>query len=90
MSNAWKAHIHRHEPEKIKNLIWKLAFCFQNCLLWEKILKFKAEGQEFAKYLGSLEQFLSKVKGNNNCSLRYLRSNTFEQLEFKFKKIIGI
>ena len=30
---------------------------------WEKLLKFKAEGREFAKFLRSLEQ---TVKGQNN------------------------
>ena len=32
----------------------------------EKILKYKAEGQEFAKCLRSLEQFIQTVKGQNN------------------------
>ena len=32
----------------------------------EKVLKFKAEGQEFAKFLRSLEQFIQTVKGQNN------------------------
>ena len=45
-----------------------MVFCYQNCsdLLWEKkissdretLLKFEAEGQEFAKFLRSLEQFI--------------------------------
>ena len=54
-----------------------MGFCFQNCsglLLekivqrshWEKLLKFEAEGQEFAKVLRSLEQFVQTVKGQNN------------------------
>ena len=30
-------------------------------------MKFEAEGQEFAKMLTSLEQFIQKVKGQNNC-----------------------
>jgi hypothetical protein len=29
----------------------------------EKLLKFKAEGREFAKILRSLEQFIQKAKG---------------------------
>ena len=29
----------------------------------EKLLKFKAEGREFAKFLRSLEQFIQTVKG---------------------------
>ena len=32
----------------------------------EKLLKFEAEGQEFAKFLRSLEQFIQTVKGQNN------------------------
>ena len=33
---------------------------------WEKLLKFEAEGWEFAKNLRSLEQFIQTVKGQNN------------------------
>ena len=33
---------------------------------WEKLLKFEAEGWEFAKFLRSLEQFIQSVKGQNN------------------------
>ena len=32
----------------------------------EKLLKFEAEGREFAKFLRSLEQFIQTVKGQNN------------------------
>ena len=32
----------------------------------EKLLKFEAEGQEFAKNLRLLEQFIQTVKGQNN------------------------
>ena len=32
----------------------------------EKLLKFEAEDQEFAKLLRSLEQFIQTVKGQNN------------------------
>ena len=39
----------------------------KNCSIdQEKLLKFKAEGQEFAKILRSLEQFIQTVKGQNN------------------------
>ena len=31
----------------------------------KKLLKFEAEDQEFAKFLGSLEQFIQRVKGKN-------------------------
>ena len=32
----------------------------------DKLLKFEVEGQEFAKNLRSLEQFVQTVKGQNN------------------------
>ena len=32
----------------------------------EKVLKFKAEGREFAKFSRSLEQFIQTVKGRDN------------------------
>ena len=32
----------------------------------EKLLKFEAEGREFAEFLRSLEQFIQTVKGQNN------------------------
>ena len=32
----------------------------------EKLLKFEADGGEFAKFLRSLEQFIQPVKGQNN------------------------
>ena len=32
----------------------------------EKLLRFEAEGREFAKFLRSLEQFIQTVKGQNN------------------------
>ena len=87
----------------------EMVFCYQNCsdLLWEKnvivieknILKFEAEGWEFANILRSLEQFIETVKGQNNfwwqnafltCSWRFLRYNKLEQLEFQLEKKIGI
>ena len=54
-----------------------MVFCYQNCsdLMWEKnvlviekkkLLKFEAEGREFAKFLRSLEKFIQTVKGQNN------------------------
>ena len=53
-----------------------MAFCYQKLFLTtvrkncssngEKLLKFEAEGLEFAKFLRSLEQFIQTVKGQNN------------------------
>ena len=64
----------------------------------EKLLKFEAEGREFAKFLRSLEQFYSNSERSEQvlvaecffCSWRFLRSNKLEQLEFKLEKFIGI
>ena len=48
-------------------LLPKLFYCEKkNVLLIKKILKFEAEGQEFANVLRSLEQFIQAVKGQNN------------------------
>ena len=39
----------------------------QNCFrVPEKLLKLEAKGQEFDNFLRSLEQFIQKVKGQNN------------------------
>ena len=38
----------------------------------EKLLKFEAEGQEFAKVLRSLEQFIQTVKGQKSFGNRML------------------
>ena len=44
-----------------------LTYCEKKCSSdGQKILKFKAEGREFAKFLRSLEQFIQTVKGQNN------------------------
>ena len=65
-----------------------LVFCYQNCsnLLWEKnvlvIKKFKAEGQDFAKILISLEQFVRIVKCQNNFGNRVLFKLVFEGFSY--------
>ena len=44
-----------------------LTYCEKNWSIdREKILKFEAEGREFAKFLRSLEQFIQTVKGQKN------------------------
>ena len=67
--------MHYWLKEKKQKSKYILVFCFQNCsdLLWEKKSsdrekrsKFEAKGQEFAKKLRSLEQFIQTVKGQNN------------------------
>jgi hypothetical protein len=58
----------------------------------DKLLKFEAESQEFAKILSSLEQFIQTVKFQNNffafltCFWMFLISNELEQLELKLEK----
>ena len=46
----------------LPNLFWPTARknCFSD---WEKLVKFEAEGREFAKFLRSIEQFIQTVKG---------------------------
>ena len=56
---------------------------------WEKLLKFKAEGKDFAKFLNSLEQFIQTVsEWFLTCSERFFISNKLEQLDFKLEKIL--
>ena len=50
-----------------------MVFCYQNCsvLLWEKnvlvieknVWKIEADGQEFAKIVRSIEQFIQTARG---------------------------
>ena len=81
--NALKSVCERYFVNKIV-----LTYCNQ-----EKLLKFEADGRKFAKNFISLEQFIQRVKGQNN----FWKQNAFltyswrlEQLEFKLEKIIGI
>ena len=57
----------------LENLKWYfvtkivLTYCEKNCSSdQENVLKFEAEGGEFAKFLRPLEQFIQTVKGQNN------------------------
>ena len=47
-----------------------MVFCYCEKKKWssdrENVLKFEAEGREFAKFLRSLEQFVQTVKGQIN------------------------
>ena len=52
----------------------------------EKLLKFEADGREFAKFLRSLEQFIQTVKGQNNCSWRFLIYNKFRTTKIQIGK----
>ena len=52
-------------PEKNWYFVTKIVLicCEKNCSSdWEKLLKFEAEGQEFAKCLRSVEQFIQTVR----------------------------
>ena len=61
----------------------------------EKLLKFEAEGREFAKCLRSIEQFIQTVKGQHNfwqqnvfltCSWRFLRYDKFRRIRIQIGK----
>ena len=44
-----------------------MAFCYQTYSSdREKLLKFEAEGRDFAKFMRSLQQSMQTVKGQNN------------------------
>ena len=61
MANYW------NKIEYKTNFQQTMVFCYQNCSsVREKLLKFEAEGQEFANFLRSLEQFILTAKGQNN------------------------
>ena len=46
-----------------KNFRKEMVFCYQKCSSdQEKLLKFEAEGREFAKILRSLEQYTVKSR----------------------------
>ena len=64
----------------------EMVFCYQNCsdLLWdrEKLLKFEAEGREFANSFEITYNLFKKWKGQSNYKL--------QELEFKLENIIGI
>ena len=73
-----------------------LTYCEKNCFSGrKKLLKFEADGQEFAKILRSLEQSIQTEQFLViECFLTwrlFLISSRLEQLEFKFeKKYCGI
>ena len=58
---------------------------------WEKLFKFEVEGQEFAKFLRSLEQFIWTVKCQNNFCNRILikigRNNSDLEFAGKVRKL---
>ena len=63
----------------------------------EKLLKFKAEGQEFPKFLRSLEQFIQTEKGQNNFLVTECFFNLFMEVSYtnhmnwnsNWKKLLG-
>ena len=56
-------------PKFLQEMVFYYQNCFEptvrkNCFSdREKLLKFEDEGQEFARFLKSLEQFIQAVKG---------------------------
>ena len=72
--HIWKVFF-PHIPEKIGILLPKLFWpiVWKNCSRdREKLMKFEAEGWEFAKFLRSLEQFIQTEKSQNNFPYRML------------------
>ena len=73
-----------------------MVFCYQKCsdLLWEKIvLVIEKKFWNSSLKAENLQIFWDQVQGQNAfliCSLRFLRSNKLEPLEFKLKKTTGI
>ena len=51
----------------------------------EKLLKFEAEGREFAKILRSLEQFIQTVKGQNNYNSNWKKLLGFRNMQKKLE-----
>ena len=78
------------------------VFSFENCsdLLWEVIVLMiensRLKAENFAKFLGSLLQFIQTVKGQNNFWIRILVtggsywSNTLKWLKRQLEQIIGM
>ena len=86
------------KPSYTANIVdGKMVFCYQNCsdLLREKncssnrekLLKFEAEGREFAKKFEITRTIYSNSERSEQflvtCSWRFLISNKLEQLEFQ-------
>ena len=64
-----------------------MVFCYQNCSSdRENLLKFEAEGREFAKFLRSLEQFIQTVKGQNNQNSNWKKILGFRDMQEKLEK----
>ena len=61
----YKTNSNEHQWYFVTKIV--LTHCEKKLFYWSrKLLKFEAEGQEFAKFLRSLEQFIQAVKGQNN------------------------
>ena len=59
----------------------------------EKLLKFKAEGREFAKFLRSLEQFIQTVKEQflvSECFFNLILEVSQKNCNSNWKKILGV
>ena len=66
---AQEIQAHRHQDSKHGILLpklFRLTVRKKFSSDQEELLKFEAEGREFAKFLRSLEHFFQTVKGQNN------------------------
>ena len=75
--------------------VTKIVLTYYKKNVLKKHWKSRAEGQEFAKILRSIAQFVGTMKGQNNlclqnyfltCSWRFLICNELGQLDFKLEK----
>ena len=71
MGHNWIKYLLKEHGIFLPKLFWPTVWK-KIVLLIEKNLKFETEGQEFAKFLRSLEQFIQTVKGQNNFGNRML------------------
>ena len=69
LADNWKTPFCLHNGQNYWYFVTKivLTYCEKKCSSYrEKLLKFEAEGQEFAKCLRSLEQSIQTMKDQTN------------------------
>ena len=79
----WKWDIYQHTGQTwffvTRIVLWKNCFSDRK----KKVLKFEAEGRDFAKNVISLEQFIQTLKGQNN----FWQKNAFFNLLLEVSQI---
>ena len=85
--NSGKGKNSESENSEIGILLPKL-FCSDLSSDREKLLKFEAEGREFAKFLRSLEKFIQTVKVQNNLNSNW-KILGFRNIPEKLEKLFS-